>query len=80
MQALSAALDELYGGSIQPILRKKGEVQCIGFWGSFLDEAFLPAGTSILEEATALLGELVLAPAKWREPSSPPMWTAKRKT
>ena len=63
MQALSAALDELYGGSIQPILRKKGEVQCIGFWGSFLDEAFLPAGTSILEEATALLGELVLAPA-----------------
>ena len=40
MQALSAALDELYGGSIQPILRKKGEVQCIGFWGSFLDEAF----------------------------------------
>ena len=63
MQALSAALDELYGGSIQPILRKKGEVQCIGFWGSFLDEAFLPAGTSILEEASALLGELVLAPA-----------------
>ena len=56
-------MDELYGGSIQPILRKKGEVQCIGFWGSFLDEAFLPAGTSILEEATALLGELVLAPA-----------------
>ena len=42
-------------------------MQCIGFWGSFLDEAFLPAGTSILEEATALLGELVLAPAGERE-------------
>lgn len=80
MQALSAALDELYGGSIQPILRKKGEVQCIGFWGSFLDEAFLPAGTSILEEATALLASWCWPRQGRGEPSSPPMWTAKRKT
>lgn len=63
MEALSAALDDLYGGTIQPILRKKGEVQCIGFWGSFLDDAFVPPETRILESAAALLGELVLAPA-----------------
>ena len=42
MESLSAALDDLYGGGIEPILRKKGEVQCIGFWGSFLDDAFVP--------------------------------------
>lgn len=63
MEALSAALDDLYGGGIEPILRKKGEVQCLGFWGSFLDDAFVPEGTNISENAAALLGELILSPA-----------------
>lgn len=63
MESLSVALDELYGGSIEPIVRKKGEVQCVGFWGSFLDDTFVSEETAILEEATRLLGELVLHPA-----------------
>lgn len=63
MEALSAALDDLYGGGIEPIVRKKGEVQCIGFWGSFLDDAFVPGDAHILESAAALLGELILRPA-----------------
>ena len=63
MEALSAALDDLYGGDLEPILRKKGEVQTIGFWGSFLDDAFVPEGSHILEAAAALMGELVLRPA-----------------
>ena len=48
MEALSAALDDLYGGSIEPVVRKKGEVQCVSFWGSFLDDAFVPPGTRLL--------------------------------
>jgi predicted Zn-dependent peptidase len=44
-------------------VRKKGETQCIGFWGSFLDDAFVPDHTPILESAAALMGELVLSPA-----------------
>lgn len=63
LQALSAALDELYGGGIEPIIRKKGETQCIGFWGSFLDDAFVPEGSHILESAAGLFGELLLHPA-----------------
>lgn len=63
MEAMSAAMDDLYGGNISPVLRKKGEVQCVGFLASFLDDAFVPAGTRILEPATQLLGEMVLAPA-----------------
>ena len=63
MEALSAALDDLYGGTIEAIVRKKGEVQCVGFWGSFLDDAFVPPGTKLLEPAAALLGQLVLDPA-----------------
>lgn len=61
-QALSAALDELYGGTLEACVRQQGEVQCIGFVGSFLDDAFAPEDSLILEQATALLGELLLSP------------------
>lgn len=62
MQSLSAALDELYGGSVEPLVRKKGEKQCVGFVGSFLDDAYTLDGSSILERAVELLGELLLRP------------------
>lgn len=63
LTALSAALDDLYGGGMEPVLRKKGEVQCVGFWATALDDAFVPSATPILEDAAALLGQLVLEPA-----------------
>lgn len=62
MNTLSAALDGLYGGSIEPQVRKKGETQCVGFVGSFLDDAYTLNGEAILEPAAALLGELLLRP------------------
>ncbi len=63
LEALSAALDELYGGSIEPMVRKKGETQCIGFLGSFLDDSYAPDGTMLLEPAAQLMGDLLLRPA-----------------
>ena len=63
METLSSVLDDLYGGSIEPVVRKKGEVQCVGFWGSFLDDAFVPPGVQLLEPAAALLGQLIQEPA-----------------
>lgn len=63
MEELSAALDELYGGSVEPMVRKKGETQCIGFAGSFLDDAYALEPTQLLEQAAALMGELLLCPA-----------------
>ena len=48
LESLSAALDELYGGSIEPAVRKKGEAQCLGFVASFLDDAYAPEGAGIL--------------------------------
>ena len=63
MESLSAALDDLYGGAIEPIIRKKGETQCVGFVGSFLDDAYALGGEDILSSAAALLGELLLNPA-----------------
>ena len=58
----SAALDELYGGAIEPAVRKRGETQCLGFVASFLDDAYALKGEKILEPAADLLGELLLNP------------------
>ncbi len=62
MESLSAALDELYGGAIEPAVRKKGETQCLGFVASFLDDAYTLNGETIIEPAARLLGELLLNP------------------
>ena len=62
MQSLSAALDELCGGTLEARIRQQGETQCIGFTGSFLDDAYSPDGEPILERSAALMGELLLRP------------------
>ena len=62
MESLSAALDELYGGAIEPSVRKKGETQCVGFVASFLDDAYTLKGETIVESAASLLGEMLLKP------------------
>lgn len=62
MQTISAALDELYGGVVEPMVTKKGETQCVGFVASFLDDAYALNGEPILEQAAQLLGELLLRP------------------
>lgn len=62
MQSLSAALDQLYGGTIEPAVRKKGEIQCLGFLGSFLDDAYALDDSGILDRAAVLMGELLLRP------------------
>lgn len=62
MESLSAALDQLYGGAVEPVVRKKGETQCIGLMASFLDDAYTLEGEAILEPAAQLLCELLLSP------------------
>ncbi len=66
MEAISAALDDLYGGYIEPVIRKRGETQCIGFYASFMDDAYSleEAGenSSIVDLSTQLLGELLFSP------------------
>ncbi len=62
LQSLSAALDQLYGGAIDPMVRKKGEIQCVGFLGGFLDDASTLDGGGVLDQAAELMGELLLRP------------------
>jgi predicted Zn-dependent peptidase len=62
MAQLNAALDELYGARIVPLIRKKGENHCVGFLADFIDDDFVPADERILEKTAALLGEVLLSP------------------
>ncbi len=63
MNAIAARLDDLYGARIEPIARKMGEIQAVGFWADFADDAYLPGGAgTLLEDVTALVGELLLSP------------------
>ena len=63
MEAISRRLDELYGTAIEPVVRRIGEIQCVGFFASIPEEDFLPEGQSVLPEVAALLGQLLLSPA-----------------
>jgi predicted Zn-dependent peptidase len=62
MDALAEKLDSLYGTRLEPIARKKGEIQAIGFWADFVDDAYLPGGEKLLEEVISLLGQVILSP------------------
>ncbi len=63
MEAISQRLDELYGSAIEPVVRRIGEIQCIGFYASIPEEDYLPAGESVLQGAAELMGQLLLKPA-----------------
>ena len=63
MGALSARMDELYGTRVEPVVRRIGEIQCLGFYASIPEDAFLPGGEKVLRQGCELLAELLLSPA-----------------
>ena len=62
MEIIARELDELYGARIEPVVRKKGEIQALGFYADFVDDAFLPGGDRLLPKVANLLGEILLRP------------------
>lgn len=62
MTSISEFLDERYGASIGTLIRKKGEVQAVGFFSDFLEDAFALQGEAVLEEMVNFLGEVLLQP------------------
>jgi predicted Zn-dependent peptidase len=64
MESIVSALDDLYGVRIEPIIRKKGEVHCVGLYVDFPDDRYIPTGESVLEKAINIAGEILLSPAK----------------
>ncbi|MCL2820861.1 MAG: insulinase family protein [Oscillospiraceae bacterium] len=62
MESISAALDELYGVRLEPIVRKKGEIQSVGLYCDFPDDRYIPGGESVLERAVGIVGDILLNP------------------
>ncbi len=61
MQCLSSAMDDLYGAEIGMILRKKGEVQCMGLFADFVEDSLVPEG-NIFDQTATLVAEILLDP------------------
>lgn len=62
MGAISAWLDQRYGAGVQAAVRKRGEVQAIGFFLDYIDEKFTAPGDQITEDMCSLLGSFLLEP------------------
>ena len=62
MEAISSRLDELYGAAIEPVVRRIGEIQCVGFYASIPEEDYLPAGENVLQGSAELMAQLLLEP------------------
>ena len=62
MDAVSARLDELYGTAVEPLVRRMGEIQCIGFFASFPEGQFLPDNQDVLRDTAGLIGQFLLSP------------------
>ena len=62
MDSIAAKLDELYGASINPVVRRLGEVHATGFAVSFAGEDYLPEREKLLRSTTALAGDMLLSP------------------
>ena len=63
MDSIAALLDDAYGAVIEPVVRKKGETHCIGFYADFADDFFLNGKESVLEKVIGLTAEIMTAPA-----------------
>ena len=63
MEQLSRRMDKLYGAAVEPVVRRIGEIQCIGFYGSFPEPDYLPGGEALLGDTCALMAQLLLDPA-----------------
>ena len=62
IERISAAVDGLYGASLGPAVRQRGESQCVSFLCSFINDCYALDGSAVLEPAVRLVGELLLDP------------------
>ena len=58
--SISAKLDDLYGASIGTLIRKKGEVQLVGFYCDYVQDEFV--SEPVFEPVMEFLAELLLRP------------------
>ncbi len=59
LRAITRHLDDLYGASIGPLVRRQGDRQTTGFYMSFLDDRFAMAGDRVAAGMAAFLEEVL---------------------
>ena len=62
MGAIAHWLDERYGAGVQATVRKKGEVQAVGFFLDYIDEKFAEPQEHLTEDMCRILGSFLLEP------------------
>ena len=62
LRAITRHLDDLYGSSIGPLVRRLGDRQTTGFFCSFLDDRFAMAGDRVTAGMMAFLEEVLTQP------------------
>lgn len=60
LETVAGELDSLYGATITPVVRKLGEIQCVGFYSTFADDR--AAGAPILPRLAEDVSGMLLAP------------------
>ena len=60
LRAITENLDELYGASVSPLVRRVGDYQTTGLYCSFMDDRFALPGDQVLAPMIQFLEELLL--------------------
>ena len=60
LRSITQHLDELYGASVSPLVRRVGDYQTVGLYCSFMDDRFALPGDRVLEPMFSFLEELLL--------------------
>lgn len=63
LRQITQRLDELYGASVGPLVRRVGDYQTTGLYCGFMEDRFALPGDSIFQPMLSLLQELLFAPA-----------------
>lgn len=62
LRSITFALDDLYGASVSPLVRRVGDRQTTGLFCAFMDQRFALPGDRVLEPMAAFLNELLRQP------------------
>lgn len=60
LRSITQKLDDLYGASVSPLVRRIGDYQTLGLYCGFMDDRFALPGDKVLEPMAAFLEELLL--------------------
>lgn len=76
IRSISIRLDELYGASVGTLIRKKGEIQSVGLYADFVEDAL--AGEPVFAPLSDFVSELLFAPITENGGFSPSVYEIER--